>query len=245
VRGLKRPVTIAVTAALLVAGSRTAAASPVQEVPATPAPEASAPAEADAETDADADADTEAAATAEPPPATESSAAVEPSSEVDGARATPGPAPQFGKDPPSATAEPAPIAEPSLDTPPGGYWGPTDTKELPPSDGRRKILIGSILAPLGALATASGGAFTYLTVPGHCVERLAGVGIETTGDRCKGLFTLNIIRTTYGGLMLITGTVFVVLGLRERDRRREWDSHHTAARPRPRRFRFEGASIRF
>jgi len=92
-------------------------------------------------------------------------------------------------------------------------------------------LIGSIVAPLGGIATATGAGFAWMTVPEHCVERSAAAGIDVQRKRCGGLFTLNIVRASYGGLMLITGTVFLVLGVRERNRRREWDRHHTARGP--------------
>ncbi|MBL4686577.1 MAG: hypothetical protein JKY37_18420 [Nannocystaceae bacterium] len=121
---------------------------------------------------------------------------------------------------------------------PGGYWGPTDTREPQPSDGRRKILIGSIVAPLGLLAGTTGAVFTYLSVPEHCVQRYAGIGIDVQRSRCGGLLTLNAIRTGYGALMVVTGVVFLALGLSEKKERREWDSRHSSAWRRGRRVTF-------
>lgn len=178
--------------------------------------------DADADTDLDVDVDEASELDPEPEPEPEPKPELEPQPEPERAP------PQFGSpdDPESPT--PPTRDDPDYGSTIGGYWGPTDTKELPPPDGRRKILIGSIVGPLGAIAMATGAGFAWMTVPEHCVERGAAAGFEIQRKRCGGLFTLNIVRASYGGLMLITGTVFLVLGVRERNKRREWDRHHTA-----------------
>lgn len=135
--------------------------------------------------------------------------------------------PQFGT--PGETSSDVGPAPRSMDDSgaPGGYWGPTDTKDLEPPDGRRRILIGSIVLPLGVIATVTGAVATYFTVPDHCVDRLGSIGVDAKQSRCKGLYALNIVRTTYGSLMIVTGAVFLALGVRDRKANREWHKHHS------------------
>lgn len=115
-------------------------------------------------------------------------------------------------------------AEPSLA--PGGYYGHGVILERPPPDGRNRIVVGSILVPLGTLATISSAVGTYMTVPAHCAERLGAAGIEATASKCKGLFTFNVIRTTYGALMLASGATILALGIIQRERYRKWRHAH-------------------
>jgi hypothetical protein len=109
---------------------------------------------------------------------------------------------------------------------PGGYHGHGVILERAPPDGRNRIIVGSILVPLGTLATITSAVGTWMTVPAHCAERLSGIGIEATADRCQGLFTFNVIRTTYGALMLGSGATILVLGMLQREKYRRWRHEH-------------------
>lgn len=136
--------------------------------------------------------------------------------------------------PPPATTAPASThdvpaddfeAEPGVA--PGGYYGHGVILERAPPDGRNRIIVGSILVPLGTLATVTSAVGTYMTVPSHCAERLgAATGIEATASKCQGLFTFNVIRTTYGALMLGTGATILALGMIQRERYRKWRHDH-------------------
>jgi hypothetical protein len=109
---------------------------------------------------------------------------------------------------------------------PGGYYGHGVILDRPPPDGRNRIIVGSILVPLGALATITSAVGTWMTVPDHCAERLGAAGIEATASRCQGLFTFNVIRTTYGALMLGSGATILVLGMLQREKYRKWRHEH-------------------
>lgn len=109
---------------------------------------------------------------------------------------------------------------------PGGYHGHGVILDRPPPDGRNRIIVGSILVPLGTIATVSSAVGTWMTVPDHCAERLGAAGIEATASRCQGLFTFNVIRTTYGVLMLGSGATILVLGIIQREKYRKWRREH-------------------
>lgn len=141
------------------------------------------------------------------------------------------PAPASHGDPSSAPAAthdvPADDFETEAGLSPGGYYGHGVILERPPPDGRNRIIVGSILVPLGTLATISSAVGTYMTVPSHCAERLgAATGIEATASKCQGLFTFNVIRTTYGVLMLGSGATILALGMIQRERYRKWRHEH-------------------
>lgn len=128
---------------------------------------------------------------------------------------------------PSSTHDvPADDFEAAPGVAPGGYYGHGMILERPPPDGRNRIIVGSILVPLGTLATVTSAVGTWLTVPRHCADRLATVGIEADAARCQGLFTFNVIRTTYGVLMLGSGATILALGLLQRHRYRRWRAEH-------------------
>lgn len=136
--------------------------------------------------------------------------------------------------PPSAAATdavathdvPADDFETEPNVAPGGYHGHGVILERAPPDGRNRIIVGSILAPLGTIATVTSAVGTWLTVPQHCGRRLASVGIEADASRCQGLFTFNVIRTTYGVLMLGSGATILALGIIQRERYRKWRHEH-------------------
>lgn len=128
--------------------------------------------------------------------------------------------------PPSPTpSEPAP--EIRLDQGLGGYHRPGEILEREPPDGHRNVVLGSILVPLGTIATLSSAVGIWLTVPEHCTERLAGAGITIEdSSKCSGVFAFNVARTTYGALMLASGAVILSIGLVQRQRYRAWRLEH-------------------
>ena len=126
-------------------------------------------------------------------------------------------------------AAPAPEAEfdPDAGFAPGGYYGRGEILEREPPDGYRHIVAGSILVPLGILSTVSSGVGVWMTNPTHCTERLAAVGREVEDpENCRPVFVFNVIRTTYGALMLVSGSVILSLGLLQRQRYRKWKLEH-------------------
>ncbi len=148
----------------------------------------------------------------------------------------------------TAAPEPAPAGDDDLeDGPIGGYLHATETKEIPPPDGHRQIIAGSILLPLGTLATATGALSVWATNPDHCRERLDRLGSGIDEKHCPGLYVLNIIRVTYGSLMVASGAVLLGVGLHNRERNRKWHAqHHTAFVPVfTRDFRGASVSLRF
>jgi hypothetical protein len=180
----------------------------------------------------------------EPAPEAEADPGIEPITEADPGEGVDAPepatdepttAPEPATDEPSA---PAPAPEPAThDVPaddfeaesglaPGGYYGHGVILERPPPDGRNRIIVGSILVPLGTIAVISSAVGTWMTVPAHCSERLGATGIEATAAKCQGLFTFNVIRTSYGGLMLVSGATILALGMIQRERYRKWRHEH-------------------
>jgi hypothetical protein len=168
----------------------------------------------------------------EPEPEPESDAPVEPvppSRSVWASPEEPAPRPAAVVDPapPPAAAPPRdPKADELDDGPIGGYLHVTETKELPPPTGERKLLAAYILLPLGTLATITGAVSTWVTDPDHCQERLGKLASSIDQDSCPGLHVLNIIRTTYGSLMIASGAVLLGIGLRDKKRHREWKARH-------------------
>jgi hypothetical protein len=128
--------------------------------------------------------------------------------------------------PPSTHDVPADDFETESGLAPGGYYGHGVILERPPPDGRNRIIVGSILVPLGAIATISSAVGTWMTVPSHCAERLSAAGIEATASKCQGLFTFNVIRVSYGALMLGSGATILALGMIQRERYRKWRHEH-------------------
>jgi hypothetical protein len=139
------------------------------------------------------------------------------------------------QEPPAPSAEPVPTAthdvpaddfESEQGVAPGGYHGHGVILERPPPDGHNRIVVGSILVPLGTIATVTSAVGTWLTVPQHCARRLATVGIEADAARCQGLFAFNVVRVSYGALMLASGATILALGILQRERYRKWRHGH-------------------
>ncbi|MGH1343505.1 MAG: hypothetical protein ACRBN8_18235 [Nannocystales bacterium] len=122
-----------------------------------------------------------------------------------------------------ALAVPPPVFDPDAGVPPGGgYWAPGEAPSVAPPDGEEQILIGAIMLPLGVLSTASASPMVWATAPGHCPDRLQAWGIDADADQCKGLFIYNVIRVSYGAAAVITGAVFLTIGLQRRKALKEW-----------------------
>ncbi|MEM7151584.1 MAG: hypothetical protein AAF799_02035 [Myxococcota bacterium] len=128
---------------------------------------------------------------------------------------------------PSHPQPPAPDFDPDAGFAPGGYYGKGVVLERAPPDGHRHIVAGSILVPIGFVSAVSSGVGTWMTVPDHCAERLEALG-RTVEDpeNCRPVFVFNVVRTTYGSLMLISGAVILSLGLLQRQRYRKWRLEH-------------------
>jgi hypothetical protein len=110
---------------------------------------------------------------------------------------------------------------------PGGYYGHGVILERAPPDGRKQIVLGSILVPLGILAAVSSGVGAWMTVPRHCVRRMSALGAQIDDpSQCRGLFTYNVINASYGVLMLTSGAVIMGIGLVKRERYRKWRAAH-------------------
>lgn len=122
-----------------------------------------------------------------------------------------------------ALAVPPPVFDPDAGIAPGGgYWAPGEAPSIAPPDGEDQILIGAIMIPLGVLSAASASPMVWATAPGHCPDRLQGWGIDANPDQCRGLFIYNVIRVSYGSAAVITGAVFLAIGLQRRKALKEW-----------------------
>jgi hypothetical protein len=120
-------------------------------------------------------------------------------------------------------AVPPPAYDPDSGVPPGGgYWAPGEAPVIEPPDGEDQILIGAIMLPLGTLATASASAMVWATVPGQCPRRLQGWGFNANEDQCRGLYIYNLIRLSYGSAAMVTGAVFLAIGLKRRKELERW-----------------------
>lgn len=158
----------------------------------------------------------------EPAPLVE--AEIEAAPPPDGAPANDSLAPDSGTNPEDGSPD---AYGPDQGFAPGGYYRPGEILEREPPDGRRNIVIGSIFAPLGLIATVTSAAGVYLTVPSHCVERLPSIGVEIDDpERCRGVYAFNLVRTTYGALMLVSGSVILGIGLVQRHKYRRWRQEH-------------------
>lgn len=122
-----------------------------------------------------------------------------------------------------ALTPPSPVFDPDAGVPPGGgYWAPGEAPSVAPPDGEEQILVGAIMIPLGVLSVGSASPMVWATAPGHCPSRLEGWGIGANPDQCRGLFIYNVIRASYGSAAVITGAVFLAIGLHRRKALKEW-----------------------
>lgn len=121
-----------------------------------------------------------------------------------------------------ALAPPPASYDPDSGIAPGGYWAPGEAPAIEPPDGEEQILIGAIMLPLGTLAAGSAAPLVWATAPGHCPRRLQGWGIDANADQCRGLFIYNVIRVSYGAAAMVTGAVFLAIGLQRRRELERW-----------------------
>lgn len=102
--------------------------------------------------------------------------------------------------------------------PPGGYYDFREVEREPP-DGHEKVLTGSILFPLGVLRLGMGATMYVISSPDYC-KRVYGP--NTTEATCNGLQIYGLVGVAMGGLMTITGAVFLGWGLSQRARHQRW-----------------------
>ncbi len=126
----------------------------------------------------------------------------------------------------AALAAPPATYDPDSGVPPGGYWEPGEGREIKPADGEQQILIGAIMLPLGTLAVGSAAAMVWATVPDHCQRRMQSWGVTATADQCQGLYVYNLIRLSYGSAAVVTGAVFLAIGLHRRKELERWKKRH-------------------
>jgi hypothetical protein len=123
---------------------------------------------------------------------------------------------------------------------PGGYRGILDTRGPEPRDGEDELGIGAILLPLGILRAGTGVTAWWIGGPG-CDDVAPDVGVEPSG--CPGLRNYGIAGASLGGLMIVTGIVYLAVGARRRAEHRRWSG--LARRLDSFQLSSEGVSIRF
>ncbi|MEZ4381035.1 MAG: hypothetical protein R3A79_06785 [Nannocystaceae bacterium] len=109
---------------------------------------------------------------------------------------------------------------------PGGYFEFGEIREREPEDGDKNVLIGSILFPLGFLRAGAGAAMLVTAAPDRCKQSY-GEGVRDS--TCSGLRIYSWVGIGYGGLMLVTGAVFLGWGLSQRSRHRAWKRRNNIA----------------
>ena len=108
----------------------------------------------------------------------------------------------------------------------GGYHEGSEVREREPDDGDTKVLIGSILAPLGVLRAAGAVGMLVAAQPDKC-QRFYGK--SATMGTCSSLRIYSYYGIGFGGLMVATGVVFLAIGLVQRRRHREWKRRYGVA----------------
>lgn len=106
---------------------------------------------------------------------------------------------------------------------PGGYYEYREL-EREPDDGREKVITGSILFPLGLLRLGMGATMYVISSPDYCKRVYGPMTSEST---CNGLQTFGIVGIAMGGLMAVTGAVFLGWGLKQRARHERWQKGHS------------------
>ncbi len=109
----------------------------------------------------------------------------------------------------------------------GGYVDRT-TEQTPPKDGEQNVLIGAILLPLGTLQLGGGVLTAVMGMQPRCGETL-----NLSDSACNAMVGSGAASATLGGLMAITGVVFLAIGLGQRGKHRRWKRERgQASRPR-------------
>jgi hypothetical protein len=101
----------------------------------------------------------------------------------------------------------------------GGYHTFGEVREREPVDGHEKVLTGTILLPLGGLRTGLGAAMFAMASPQYC-QRV--YGSQASDETCRGLQIYGLVGVGFGGLMVVTGAVFLAWGMSQRARHRRW-----------------------
>lgn len=109
---------------------------------------------------------------------------------------------------------------------PGGYYHLDENREREPDNGDKKTLVGSILVPLGALRLGLGVGMYVMASPRYC-NRIYGANI--TDKSCQGLQVYGLVGVGMGGLMAVTGAVFLAWGLTQRAKHNRWMREHGMA----------------
>lgn len=117
--------------------------------------------------------------------------------------------------------EPAPTVAEGPSDPPGGYRRMGEWQEPEPKDGHTEIVIGGIIAPLGAIRTAL-GIGQVVAASGENCTRLVVEGFGARPEDCETIRVLGWVGVGYGALMLVTGVVTLALGLKRRAEHRRW-----------------------
>lgn len=108
----------------------------------------------------------------------------------------------------------------------GGYHSFGEVREREPVDGHEKVLTGSIVLPLGILRTGFGVAMYVMASPTYCARIY---GANASDRTCKGLQMYGLVGVGMGGLMTVTGAVFLAWGLTQRARHQRWMREHGLA----------------
>ncbi|MBZ5708197.1 hypothetical protein [Nannocystis pusilla] len=126
----------------------------------------------------------------------------------------------------TALALAAPPPPPSDPEALGGYYAFGENREREPVDGHEKVVTGSIILPLGLLRTGFGAAMYVMAMPQYC-NRV--YGSNASDQTCRGLQVYGLVGVGMGGLMAVTGAVFLAWGLTQRSRHHRWMREHGLA----------------
>ncbi|MGB1276756.1 MAG: hypothetical protein ACPG77_13490, partial [Nannocystaceae bacterium] len=99
----------------------------------------------------------------------------------------------------------------------GGYFNSPEDPERAPPDGERNLLIGTILLPLGSLQLAGGLLTAILGMQPRCGELF-----DYSDSSCNGMVGYGATGASLGGLMAVTGAVFLGMGLSQRGKHQRW-----------------------
>lgn len=108
----------------------------------------------------------------------------------------------------------------------GGYRSFGEVREREPVDGHEKVLTGSIVFPLGILRTAMGVGMYVMASPQYCTRIY---GANASDQTCRGLQVYGLVGVGMGGLMTVTGAVFLAWGLSLRAQHQRWMRAHGLA----------------
>ena len=122
--------------------------------------------------------------------------------------------------PPASGAE-GPQAGPTP-PPPGGYWELGEQREPEPKDGRQSLLVGAILTPLGLLRVGGAVSTIYVAQDGRCQTTL-----QANDDTCQSLRLWGYSGLGMGGLMFVTGVVFLGIGFHRRAEHDAWKRRYS------------------